>query len=120
MKYDVKDSEDIALNLAHAKGVISACRAAIPRIEVSVEDETFIRLRIMRMISELETIDRFVSKTGVTVRPRRTNGKNQADRDRASSGVHMGRHSDVDHTASRNIHAATGEPRDDATFRKLA
>ena len=69
MDYRVKTSKDLAINLAHAKAVISACRVAIPRIAVSDEDEAFIRLRIMRMISELETIDKFVSKTAVTALP---------------------------------------------------
>ena len=56
MDYRVKTSKDLAINLAHAKAVISACRVAIPRIDVSDEDETFIRLRIMRMISELDEL----------------------------------------------------------------
>lgn len=75
MDYRVKTSKDLALNLAHAKAVITACRVAIPRIDVSDEDATFIRLRIMRMISELETIDKFASKKAVPVKQRRAYAK---------------------------------------------
>ena len=119
MDHRVKTSKDLALNLAHAKAVISACRVAIPRIEISDEDEAFIRLRIMRMMSELETIDKFVSKTTVTVKQRRANAKNQAGRDRAPAAVHMGMHADTDHTASGAIPAAGTEPHDGTAVRKL-
>lgn len=44
MDYRVKTSKDFAINLAHAKAVITACRVAIPPIAVSDEDEAFIRL----------------------------------------------------------------------------
>lgn len=120
MDYRVKTSKDLAINLAHAKAVISACRVAIPRIEVSNEDEAFIRLRIMRMISELETIDKFASKTAVTVKQRRANAKSQEDRDRASARAHMGMHADTNHTAGSTIPAAGTEFGDDTAVRKLA
>lgn len=120
MDYRVKTSKDLALNLAHAKAVISACRVAIPRIKISDEDEAFIRLRIMRMMSELETIDKFASKTAATVKQRRINAKNQAGRDRAVAGVHMGMHADADHTANDAIPVAGSEPCDGTAVRKLA
>lgn len=62
MGHSVKTSKDLALNLAHAKAVISACSVAIPRIEINDEDDVFIRLRIMRMISELETINSLLAR----------------------------------------------------------
>ena len=120
MDYRVKTSNDLAINLAHAKAVITACRVAIPRIAVSDEDEAFIRLRIMRMISELETIDKFASKTAVTVKQRRANAKSQADRDRASARARMGMHADADHTAGGAVPAASTEPGDGTAVRKLA
>lgn len=48
MDYRVKTSKDLAINLAHAKAVITACRVAIPRIAVSDDDEAFIRLPLVR------------------------------------------------------------------------
>lgn len=120
MDYRVKTSKDLAINLAHAKAVISACRVAIPRIDVSDEDEAFIRLRIMRMISELETIDKFASKTAVTVEQRRANAKSQADRDRASARARMGMYADTDHTAGGALSATVTESGDGTAVRKLA
>ena len=116
----MKTSKDRAINLAHAKAIISACRVAIPRIAVSDEDEAFIRLRIMRMISELETIDKFASKAAVTVKQRRANAKSQADRDRASARAHMGIYADADHTAGSVIPATDTKPDDGTALRKLA
>lgn len=120
MDYRVKTSKDLAINLAHAKAVISACRVAIPRIAVSDEDEAFIRLRIMRMISELETIDKFVSKTAVTVKQRRANAKSQADPDRASARARMGMYDDTDHLAGSAVSDPSTEPGDGTAVRKLA
>ena len=48
MDYRVKTSKDLAINLAHAKAVITACRVAIPRFAVSDDDEAFIRLPLVR------------------------------------------------------------------------
>ena len=120
MDHRVKTSKDLAMNLAHAKAVISACRVAIPRIEISAEDEAFIRLRIMRMISELETIDLFASKATLTVKQRRSNAKTQANRDRTSVGAHLGVRTDPDHTAGSAVPTAGREPGDDTSVRKLA
>ena len=119
MDYRVKTSKDLALNLAHAKAVIRACRVAIPRIKISDEDEAFIRLRIMRMMSELETIDKFASKTATTVKKRRRDAKNQAGRDRAFTCVHMGMHTDADHSAGSVIATPGSQSRGGNISRKL-
>ena len=120
MDYRVQTSKDIAINLAHAKAVISACRVAIPRIEVSNEDEAFIRLRIMRMISELETIDLFASEAALTVKKRRLNAKTQANRDRTCAGAHLGMRTNLDYLAGSAVCGASLEPGHDTAVRKLA
>ena len=120
MDHRVKTSKDLALNLAHAKAVISACSVAPPRIEISDGDDVFIRLRIMRMISELETIDKFDSKTAMTVKQGRTNAKGKTGRDLAFASVHTGMYAETDHTASDASPATGSEPCDDITVRKPA
>lgn len=116
----MKTSKDLAINLAHAKAVISACRVAISRIDVSDEDEAFIRLRIMRMISELKTIDKFASKTAVTLKQRRANTKTQAHLDGTSAVAHLGMRPDPDHSADSAVPTASRKPGDDTAVRKLA
>lgn len=120
MDHRVKTSKDLAMHLAHAKAVISACRVAIAHMEISSEDEAFIRLRIMRMISELETIDLFASKGALTVKQRRSNAKTRADPDRTSFGAHLGMRTDPDHTAGSAVPPSGSELGDDTAVRKLA
>ncbi|WP_042247442.1 hypothetical protein [Paracoccus sp. PAMC 22219] len=120
MDYRVNTSKDLAANLAHAKAVISACRTGIPRIDIGTEDEAFIRMRIMRMISELETIDLIASKGSLTLKQRRANAKAKADQDRAFFGVHLGMYPSADYSAGSAVHSSNIELRDDTAVRKLA
>lgn len=120
MDYRVNTSKDLTANLALAKAVISACRTGIPRIDIRTEDEAFIRMRIMRMISELETIDLFASKGALTLKQRRANAKAQADQDRSFVGAHMGMYPSADYSARSAVHTANIKLRDDTAVRKLA
>lgn len=120
MHYQVHTSKDLAANLAQAKATISACRTGIAHIMISDQDEAFIRLRIMRMISELETIDLLANKSLLTLKQRRANARACADQDRTSFGIHMGMHIGADHAADGAVHSANIELCDHYPIRKLA
>lgn len=99
MDHRIRTSRELAIQLAHAKSIISVCRQNIVRLDVEDEDFLFVSLRIARMISDLEAMKKYTQKQAALWEELKVANETAGDTDdaRSVSQLHMGRGADINH-----------------------
>ena len=118
----IRSSRELAVQLAHAKSIISICRQSFVRLEIEDEDYLFVTFRISRMISDLEIMRKKIEKDFSLLSELKAvnESKNEIDRSRDFCRVHLGGNANLDIVSGPANAGESPRSRRDATIRKLA
>lgn len=122
MDQRIRNSRELAAQLAHAKSIISNCRQSFVRLDIEDGDYLFINLRIARMISDLEIMKKKIVKDASVLNELQAvnDSKNAIGSSRDFDRVRLGGGNNSDTISSPANACESSSSSRNAAFRKLA
>lgn len=122
MDQRIRNSRELAAQLAHAKSIISNCRQSFVRLDIEDGDYLFITLRIARMISDLEIMKKKIVKDASVLNELQAvnDSKNAIGSSSDFDRVRLGGGNNSDTISSPANAGESSSSSRNAAFRKLA